>query len=305
MANRNASDNDEADPGRPETIDTELTTEFPAVGQRQGLPAPIPDLRHQLPGLETDRQVTDWGRSARIDGIVDRTLYDFLYHYWFRVEVEGMENVPERGGALLLANHSGAVPSDVAMIAKAVREEHPRPRPVQLSTDGSLAEIPGLGMMVTKLGGVADHPANLHRLLFDEGQLVLAFPEGRGAARKPMGDRYRLRDFQPDLVHVAIRARVPIVPVALLGAEEATPVLARLGRWGPLSALTRLPRLPLAAPLPLPAKFRIRFLEPVEPEPKLDDASLGSWPELAAEIRALIQENLLEMVGTRRSVWLG
>jgi len=305
MADSGAKDNQDAAPHAMAALDSETTMEFQAGGQRSGLPALTLDLRHHLPGLETERQVTDWGRSARIDGIVDRTLYDFLYHYWFRVEVEGIENVPEHGGALLLANHSGAVPSDVAMIAKAVREEHPRPRPVQVSTDGSLAEIPGLGMMVTKLGGVADHPANLHRLLFDEGELVLAFPEGRGAARKPIGDRYRLRDFRPDLVQVAIRALVPIVPVALLGAEEASPVLVRLGRLGPLDAVVRLPRLPLAAPLPLPAKFRIRFLEPVEPEPTLDDASLGSWSGLAGEIRALIQENLLEMVGARRSVWLG
>ncbi len=305
MVDRRDSDNEEVDPGRPETIETDLTIEFPAVAQREGLPVRTPDLRHQLPGLETERQVTDWGRSARLDGIVDRTLYDFLYHYWFRVEVEGIDNVPEDGGALLLANHSGAVPSDVAMIAKAVREEHPRSRPVQLSTDGSLAGIPGLGMMVTKLGGVADHPANLHRLLFDEGELVLAFPEGRGAAGKPIGHRYRLRDFRADAVQVAIRARVPIVPVALLGAEEASPVLARIRRLGPRTALARLPRLQLAPPLPLPAKFRIRFLEPVEPDPYLTDAGPGSWPELAGEIRALIQDNLLEMVGARRSVWLG
>jgi 1-acyl-sn-glycerol-3-phosphate acyltransferase len=305
MADRDANDIENDKAGGTEAIDAGLTTEFQAVGEDDRLPALTPDLRHELPGLESERQVTDWGRSERVEGVIDRTLYDFLYHYWFRVEVEGIENVPEHRGALLLANRSGAVPSDVAMIAKAVREEHPWSRPVQLSIDGSLAAIPGLGMMVTKLGGVPDHPANLHRLLFDEAQLVLAFPEGRGAARKPIGRRYRLREFPPDLVQVATRARAPIVPVALLGAEEASPVFARLGRLGPLGAVARLSRLPLAAPLPLPAKFRIRFLEPVEPDPDLDDGSPGCWLELAGEIRGLIQENLLEMVGARRSVWLG
>ena len=87
--------------------------------------APVEQLRGYLPGLEPERHVTDWGRSERIEGLLDRTVYDFLYHYWFRVEVQGIENVPRDGGALLVANHAGAGRPDVAMIAKAIREEHP------------------------------------------------------------------------------------------------------------------------------------------------------------------------------------
>ncbi len=96
------------------------------------LPAVREDLRDQLPGLEPERTITDWGRSERVEAVVDRVVHDFLYRYWFRVEVEGIENVPDEGGALLLANHAGAIPPDGAMIAKAIREEHPRPRPVHL-----------------------------------------------------------------------------------------------------------------------------------------------------------------------------
>jgi 1-acyl-sn-glycerol-3-phosphate acyltransferase len=271
-------------------------------GARSLLPVDPEHLREQLPGLEPDRRITDWGRSERIEGIVDRTLYEFLYQAWFRVEVEGIENVPAAGGALLVANHSGLLPSDGAMIAKAVREEQGRRRAVQLATDSPLAGLPGIGMLATKLGAVAAHPANLHRLLFDERQLVLVFPEGEQGSAKPISQRYRLRSFdRAPFVTTAIRARVPIVPVAVLGAEEALPRIVLPG------VLRRLVRLPLAAAVPLPAKFRIRFLEPVETD-ELDPDITGDpgfAQTLADDVRALIQENLLELVAQRRSVWLG
>lgn len=285
----------------PETEqEAQATTEFRAVGA--GLPVPSPDLRDELPGLESERDLTDWGRSRRVESALDRMLLDFLYHYWFRVEVEGVENVPDEGGALLVAGRAGALPVDAVMIAKAVSLQHPRRRPVHLSAQATLAGIPGVGMTATKLGVVADHPANLHRLLLDEQQLVLAFPEGPDN-RPPPNRRYVLGPFAAGFTEVAAGAGAPIVPVALVGAEEASPRLGGLGRAG---SLARLDRLPFTLPLPvaLPAKFRIRFLEPVDAEQDLAGAQ-GAAPWLAEDIRALIQENVLEMVGARRSVWLG
>ena len=284
--------------------DTGATVELALSDLHARLPARRPDLRDQLPGIEPERRVTDWGRSERVEALVDRTVYDFLYRYWFRVAVEGIENVPLDGPALLVANHSGAIPSDGPMIAKAVKEEHPRPRPVHISAERPFAGWPGIGMLFTKLGAVSAHPANLQRLLFDERQLVLVFPEGPAGARKPVNERYRLRAFEDSCVEVALRAQAPIIPVALLGAEEALPVLARVGL---LRRLTRLPQVPVAPAFPFPAKFKIRFLEPVPTD------GLGETPwrdqglvqELGADIRALIQENLLEMVAERQSVWLG
>jgi 1-acyl-sn-glycerol-3-phosphate acyltransferase len=273
--------------------------------RENALPVRLDDLREQLPGVEPDREITDWGRSERLEGVVDRLVYDFLYHYWFRVEVEGIENVPERGGALLVANHSGTLPSDGAMVVKAVREQHPHHRQVHLATHESLAEVPGVGMVLTKLGGIPGHPANLHRLLYDEESLVLAFPEGRAGARKPVRDRYLLRPFEDaGFVETALRARASIVPVAILGAEEASPVFARARG---LRRLMRLPSLPLTPALPLPAKFRIRFLEPVCAQRHADmrGGELSNPRSLAADVRALIQENLFEMIGARQSVWLG
>src|SRR5919197_422646 len=207
--------------------------------ERPALPAPTEsDPRSLLPAIEPDRQVTDWGRSERVEGQLDATLYEFLYHYWFRVEVEGIDNVPATGGALLVSNHAGALPPDAPMIAKAIKEEHSRPRPVHLTVEHFFKGYPGLAMLVNKLGGVPAHPANVHRLLCDEEQLVLVFPEGRKGTEKLYKDRYRLRRFgRGGFVEAAMRAGAPIVPIATIGAEEAAPIFAQLGFFKRLTGL--------------------------------------------------------------------
>ena len=284
-----------------------------------GAPAPpLPalrddDLRRHLPGLEPERTLTDWGRSERIEGLMDRTLVEFYYRYWFRAEVEGIENVPASGGALLVSNHSGALPPDAAMIGKAIREEHPHPRPLNITVEHFFKGYPGFSMLIPKIGCVAAHPANVQRLLYDEGQLVLVFPEGRKGTEKLYKDRYRLRRFgRGGFVEAAMRARVPIVPVCVVGAEEAQPVFAQLNL---LKRMTGLLYTPLTPTFPhlgplgmlgyLPAKFKLRFLEPIPfDEPDLHEDK-GLVQSTAHEVRARIQENLFEMVAKRKSVWFG
>jgi 1-acyl-sn-glycerol-3-phosphate acyltransferase len=275
-----------------------------------------PDLREYLAPIETERQVTDWGRSERVEGFFDKTLVDFYYNLWFRCEVEGIEHVPAEGGALLVSNHSGALPPDAPMIAKAIKEEHPHPRPLHLTVEHFFKGYPGLSMLIPKIGGVPAHPANVHRLLADEQQLVLVFPEGRKGTEKLYKDRYRLRRFgRGGFVEAAMRARTPIVPIALVGAEEAMPVFAQLGA---LQKLTGLIYFPITPTFPhfglfgalgyLPAKFKIRFLPPVPTddlgveEPWEDQALVQT---IAHDIRATIQDELLDMLGKRRSVWFG
>jgi len=278
------------------------------------LPAP-PENRAYLPAVEPERQITDWGRSERVEGALDRTLYEFLYHYWFRVTVEGVEHIPSTGGALLISNHAGALPPDAAMIAKAIKTEHPRPRPLHLTVEHFFKGYPGLSMLVQKLGGVPAHPANVHRLLYDEEQLVLVFPEGRKGTEKLYKDRYRLRRFgRGGFVEAAMRARAPIVPVAVVGAEEAMPVF---GHVRPLQKLTGLIYFPVTPLFPhfgplvgaayLPAKFRIRFLDPIPTdqwgERPWDDKGLVQT--VAEDVRVRIQDELVDMVAHRRSVWFG
>ena len=271
------------------------------------------DLRRHLPGIEPERQLNDWGRSERIEGLMDRTLVDFFYRYWFRCEVEGIENVPASGGALLVSNHSGALPPDGAMIGKAIKEEHPHSRPLHITVEHFFKGYPGFSMLIPKIGCVAAHPANVQRLLFDEQQLVLVFPEGRKGTEKLYKDRYKVRRFgRGGFVEAAMRARTPIVPICVVGAEEAAPVFAQLK---PLQRLTGLLYFPITPTFPhggplgmlgyLPAKFKIRFLEPIrfEEEGMHEDKALVQT--VAHEVRARIQENLFDMISKRKSVWFG
>lgn len=283
--------------------------------EQRALPAPSDELRAHLPAIEPDRRVTDWGRSERIEGLVDQTIYDWLYHYWFRCEVEGIEHVPASGGALLVSNHSGALPPDAAMITKAIKEEHSRPRPLHLTVEHFFKGYPGFSMLVSKIGGVPAHPANVHRLLHDEEQLVLVFPEGRKGTEKLYKDRYKLRRFgRGGFVEAAMRARVPIVPVAVVGAEEAMPIFAHMRALQRLTGLLYFPITPTFPHLGLagflgylPAKFKIRFLEPVPTDQWGEEPwhDRGLIQTVADEVRARIQEELIDMLAHRRSVWFG
>ena len=267
----------------------------------------------QLPGLEPDRRVTDWGRSERVEGAFDRTLVEFFYRYWFRAEVEGIENVPAAGGALLVSNHSGALPPDAVMIGKAIREEHAHPRPLNITVEHFFKGYPGFSMLVAKIGCVAAHPANVQRLLYDEEQLVLVFPEGRKGTEKLYRDRYRLRRFgRGGFVEAAMRARVPIVPVCVVGAEEAAPVFAQIGLLKRLTGLLYFPITPtfphfgLPGMLGLPAgqvQAALPRAHPLRRGRPAEDKSLVQT--VAQDVRARIQENLWDMLAQRKSVWFG
>jgi 1-acyl-sn-glycerol-3-phosphate acyltransferase len=295
----------------PEVAD-EVATDDAALPERR----PAERMRDLLPAIEPDRQLNDWGRSERVEGAFDRLLVDFYYRYWFRVEVEGIENVPAEGGALLVSNHAGALPPDAAMIAKAIREEHPSPRPLYLTVEHFFKGYPGFSMLIPKIGGVAAHPANVQRLLYDERQLVLVFPEGRKGTEKLYRDRYRLRRFgRGGFVEAAMKGEAKLVPVCLVGAEEAMPVFAQVELARRLTGLIYFPitpTFPWLGPLGmlgyLPAKFKIRFLEPIDTvelggsEARHDKALVQT---VAQEIRARIQDGLHDMLARRRSVWFG
>ena len=281
-------------------------------------PAPAADpraLSRLIPSEEPGREIDDWGRSEAAFQLADPIL-NFYYRYWFRVELENVENVPAEGGALLVANHSGALPPDAPMIMHGIRTEHPRPRPVYMLGEHWFKGYPGVGMISNKIGLVAAHPANAQRLLADEGRLALVFPEGQKGSRKLYWQRYKLRRFgRGGFVRTAMRAGVPIVPIAVVGAEEAMPTFAQIGLLKRLTGLIYFPITPLfphfgpiIGTAYLPAKFRIRFLPPVptddlgSDEPWEDKALVQS---IAHEVRASIQEELYDMLAERRSVWLG
>jgi 1-acyl-sn-glycerol-3-phosphate acyltransferase len=242
-------------------------------------------------------------------------VLDFYYHYWFRVEVQGIEHVPGEDGALLVSNHSGALPPDAPMIMQAIRHEHPRSRPVYMLGEHWFKGYPGVSMLVSKMGLVPAHPANAQRLLRDEGRLVLVFPEGQKGSRKLYWQRYKLRRFgRGGFVRTAMRAGVPIVPIAVLGAEDAMPIFAHVPLLQRLTGLIyfpinhAFPHFGLAAgAMYLPAKFRIRFLEPVRFDQHGREAAddVAFVQQAADDIRDRVQSALNEMLRQRKSIWLG
>jgi 1-acyl-sn-glycerol-3-phosphate acyltransferase len=271
-------------------------------------------LRELIPRPDPAREVDDWGRSERVYELMEPIL-NFYYRYWFRVEQQGIENVPSEGGALIVANHSGALPPDGPMIGQAIRNEHSNPRPLYMLGEHWFKGYPGVGMLTNKIGLVAAHPANATRLLRDEGRLVLAFPEGAKATRKLFWQRYRLRRFgRGGFVKTALRTGVPIVPVAVVGAEEAMPIFAHVPLLQRLTGLIyfpinhAFPHFGLAAGLMyLPAKFKIRFLEPVTLDgygPRdADDIELVH--SLSEQIRTRIQLEVDRLTAERASIWFG
>jgi 1-acyl-sn-glycerol-3-phosphate acyltransferase len=304
--------------------DHPLREEFDARADALHAPsAPAPDdrrlpdpreLQELIPAADPERRLDDWGRSQRIFDVMG-PLLDFYYRYWFRVEHEGIENVPAQGGALLVSNHSGALPPDGPMIMQAIRADHTRPRPLYMLGEHWFKGYPGIGLLTNKIGLVPAHPANARRLLADEQRLVLVFPEGQRGSRKLYWQRYKLRRFgRGGFVRTAMRAGAPIVPIAVIGAEEAAPIFAHVPLLQRMTGLIyfpinhAFPHFGLAAPLMyLPAKFKIRFLEPVDlsgyaPE-DADDMTLVQT--IAEDVRARIQTEVDRLVASRKSVWFG
>jgi 1-acyl-sn-glycerol-3-phosphate acyltransferase len=256
--------------------------------------------------------VDAWGRSERTRQLA-RRLYDPLYRYWFRVEWEGLEHVPTSGGALLVANHAAAIPSDAPAIMHGIETEIGRP--VYGLAEYLFRALPVFGTLWSRGGGVPAHPDNAYRLLKDDEQLALVFPEGSKGTGKLYRDRYRLHRFgRGGFVEIAMRAGAPIVPIAVVGAEESMPILFKSRR---LAALLNLPYFPVTANMLafgpaglftyLPAKFRIRVLPPIhfDVAPDQERYPRARVMEEADRIREQIQEALYDMLRARRSIWFG
>jgi 1-acyl-sn-glycerol-3-phosphate acyltransferase len=235
----------------------------------------------------------------------------WIYRNYWRVETEGVEQVPAAGRALLVSNHAGVVPYDGAMIRTAIWAEHPKPRHARMLVVDWAFAMPFLSVLLQKTGNVLAHPDNATELL-ERDQLVGVFPEGVKGAAKPFKDRYRVKRLgRGGFVQVALRTRSPIVPVAVVGAEEIHPVLfdlqsvARLLRVPAVPITPTFPWMGLAGALPLPSKWLIAFGEPIDtraygPE-AADDPALVL--EISEQIRTWIQGRLHALLTRRRSAF--
>ena len=254
----------------------------------------------------------EWGFDEQFAEAV-YPLFEFLYDVWWRVEADGVRNVPAHGRAMLVSNHAGSLfPFDASMILGAIMKEHPLPRWARFLVLDWAFVVPFVSTFMRRVGGVPASPHNAVRLL-EQDELVMAFPEGAKGTGKPFSDRYRLQRFgRGGFVEVALRTGAPIVPVAVVGAEEIYPKLADakpLARaiGAPFVPIT--PTFPWLGPLgliPLPSRWRIEFCEPVElsrygPDAAQDQRVLF---DISEQVRETIQEKLYENLVKRGSTFL-
>jgi 1-acyl-sn-glycerol-3-phosphate acyltransferase len=275
---------------------------------------PDVDRAPACPQVDGERlsDVDEWGRSQHLRDILAQ-LYDPLYERWFRVEWEGFDKIPRTGGALMVANHAGAIPMDAPSIMHGIeRELH---RPVYGLADDVFKRIPLVNLGWSRLGGVQAHPENAYRLLREQQQLVMVFPEGSKGPGKLYRERYQLRRFgRGGFVQIAMRAGVPIIPLAIVGNEETMPIVFKIPAlakalglpYAPITA-NMLVLGPLGAIVPFPAKMRIRVLDPVVLDvlPDQPRYSRSRIMDTSEDIRHAIQAELYDMLRHRQSVWFG
>jgi 1-acyl-sn-glycerol-3-phosphate acyltransferase len=234
-----------------------------------------------------------------------------LFQKWFRVETQGLENVPDVGGALVVANHSGTLPADALMTMVALRDEHPAQRRLRLLGADLVFDLPFLGTMSRKMGTTLACNEDAERLL-TEGEVVGVFPEGFKGIGKPFRERYTLQRFgRGGFVTAALRTGKPIIPCAIVGAEEIYPMIGNAKTAARLLGLPYFPitpTFPLLGPLgllPLPSKWLIAFGEPIE------TASYGPAAaedpmlvfNLTDQVRETIQHSLYQLLLQRKSVF--
>jgi 1-acyl-sn-glycerol-3-phosphate acyltransferase len=265
-------------------------------------------LRRRLVG---DYQVDEFGFDPELTDAVLMAPFRPLYSSWFRVQTRGLEHVPDTGGALLVANHSGTLPLDGIMTGLALHDHHPAHRHLRALGADLLFGTPFLGSLARKSGATLACVPDAERLLRD-GEIVGVWPEGYKGLGKPFSERYKLQRFgRGGFVTAALRAGAPIVPTAIVGAEEIYPVMGNLhsvARAVGLPYLPITPTFPWLGPLgliPLPSKWIIEFGKPIRtdeyPPGAADDPMLVF--DLADQVREAIQQALYRLLMQRRSVF--
>jgi 1-acyl-sn-glycerol-3-phosphate acyltransferase len=233
-------------------------------------------------------------------------IFRLLYEKYWRVEAHGARHVPRSGPVILVSNHSGAIPFDATMIAYAL-EEAGHPRPTRFLYDRFVDNLPWVPQVYRRAGGVVASHENAARLL-EKGELVGLFPEGVAGLSKLYGERYVLQPFSSGFVRLALRYGAPIVPVAVVGAEEIYPLVGRSAALGKLIGAPYVPLtpfFPLLGPLgaiPLPSKWTIRFGKPVVLEAPRRGRTDGTAVRAMAEsVRRRVRRMLRTELAVRTS----
>ena len=281
----------------------------PPSAFEQKLAGGLAFLRRRLTG---EYEVDDFGFDPDLTDHVLLPPLRPLYEKWFRVETRGLDNVPDVGGALVVANHSGTIPIDAVMTALALLDHHPAHRHLRMLGADLVFTLPVIAPLARKAGNTLACNADAERLL-TAGELVGVWPEGFKGVGKPFSERYKLQRFgRGGFVSAALRTGVPIIPCSIVGAEETYPMIGNartLARLLGLPYLPITPTFPLLGPLgavPLPSKWIIEFGEPIVTK-DLGGAAAAEDPMLVFnvtdQVRETIQSTLYTLLMQRRSVF--
>jgi len=257
-------------------------------------------------------QMDEFGKAAEVDSRLEAFMM-FLYETYWRVETSGLENIPDEGRALIVSNHSGVLPFDGAMMATAIYKFHPAERIARFMIEDWFGMLPFAMEFMNAVGQVRACQENAERLLRQE-QLVGVFPEGIKGMAKGFKDRYNLARFgRGGVVRLAIRTRSPVIPCAVVGAEEIYIVLGYANWLGKMFGMPLFPitaTFPWLGPLgfvPLPTKWHIQFGEVISYD-EYDDSALKDnviINRLNRQLRTTVQEMVDSLLKKRRSLFLG
>ncbi len=280
------------------------------MGRPPGRPR---DWRDQLGGLadfalrrlQGGYQVDEFGFDPEFNSAVLMPAALALYRHWFQIQMRGLQHIPADGAALVVANHSGVLPVDAIMLQAGIHAEHPQHRNLRLLGADMIYSVPVLASLARRSGHTKADPEQAHQLLA-AGELVGVFPEGFKGTGKPFSQRYRLQRFgRGGFARTALQAGAPIIPCAIVGAEEIYPMI---GNSEPLARALGLPYFPLTplfpwlglvGAVPLPSRWIIEFSEPVmagPPEAESDEIAVA---KLADQVRDTIQDRLEALVAER------
>ncbi|MEV4433732.1 lysophospholipid acyltransferase family protein [Streptomyces sp. NPDC049555] len=286
-----------------------------AAGERQGADGWERKVAHGLNFLRRritgEYEVDDFGYDQELtDQLIMSVLRPFKEKY-FRVEVKGIENIPEKGSALIVANHSGTLPVDGLMLQVAVHDHHPAGRNVRMLAADLVFVLPLINELSRKLGHTLACAEDAQMLL-ERGELVGVMPEGFKGIGKPFSERYKLQRFgRGGFVQTALRAGAPIVPCSIVGAEEIYPMIGNsrtVARLLGIPYFPVTPTFPWLGPLglvPLPTKWTIQFGEPIPTDgysPEAADDPMLMF-NLTDQVRETIQHTLYKLLVQRRSVF--
>jgi 1-acyl-sn-glycerol-3-phosphate acyltransferase len=283
--------------------------------QRESSAWPIPErFRTQLEEIEErlarlPTRLNEYGFDPfGFDPEFNRTLLlamAWIYRSWFRVTARGLGNVPP-GRVLLIGNHAGNTFAwDGAMLAAALFLEGDPPRIVRGMAEYFLPTIPFFNVYMQRFGSVVGTPENCSQLL-EQGEAIMAFPEGQRGFVKTYGHRYELQEFGLGFMRLALETGTPIVPVGIVGSEEQSPGLANLRSIGKLIGAPAFPitlTFPWLGPagfVPLPVKYQIEFGEPLnfEGDPTEEDSAIREKVEVVKDvIRSMIATGLERRAG--------